>query len=57
MMTDQVMCYGENVEAYNSVRPGITGLWQVLGRNNTTFQERASFDLYYVRNWSVWLDI
>jgi len=57
MMTDQIMRYGENIEAYNSVRPGITGLWQVSGRNNTTFQERASFDLYYVRNWSVWLDL
>ena len=38
------------------VAPGITGWWQVMGRNNTTFNERKSLDLYYVRNWSLWMD-
>lgn len=37
--------------------PGITGLWQVSGRNKTTFEERLNFDVFYVRNWSLWLDI
>ena len=37
--------------------PGLTGLWQVSGRNNTTYTERVQFDEYYVRNWSVWLDL
>ena len=57
MMTDQIKPYGKNFEIYTGVRPGLTGFWQVSGRNNTTFQERARFDLYYVHNWSVWLDL
>ena len=39
------------------VKPGITGLWQVRGRNLLTFQERILLDEYYIRNWSLWLDI
>jgi len=39
------------------VPPGITGLWQVEGRNRTSFQERVQTDSNYVRDWSVWLDI
>jgi lipopolysaccharide/colanic/teichoic acid biosynthesis glycosyltransferase len=42
---------------YTRVLPGITGLWQVSGRNNTTYKERVAFDEYYVQNWSVWLDV
>jgi Undecaprenyl-phosphate galactose phosphotransferase WbaP len=49
--------YRDTFDAYKSVRPGITGMWQVSGRNNTTYQERIQFDEYYVRNWSVWLDL
>ena len=36
--------------------PGITGLWQVMGRNDTTYDDRVMYDSYYVRNWSPWLD-
>ena len=43
-------------ERYNTL-PGLTGLWQVSGRNNTTYEERVAFDQYYVLNWSVWLDL
>ncbi len=39
------------------VPPGITGLWQVAGRSHTSFSERVQMDAYYVRNWSVWLDL
>jgi Undecaprenyl-phosphate galactose phosphotransferase WbaP len=39
------------------VTPGITGPWQVAGRNDTSFGERVRMDAYYVRDWSVWLDI
>ena len=39
------------------VRPGITGLWQISGRNNTTYAERVAFDHYYINNWSVWMDL
>jgi lipopolysaccharide/colanic/teichoic acid biosynthesis glycosyltransferase len=38
------------------VKPGITGIWQVTGRNATTFDERIQLDVEYVRNWSPWLD-
>jgi Undecaprenyl-phosphate galactose phosphotransferase WbaP len=53
----EVEKYGEAFDLYTKVRPGVTGLWQVSGRNNTTYQERIEFDEYYVKNWSVWLDV
>jgi len=37
--------------------PGVTGLWQVSGRNDRTFKERVDLDVHYVQNWSVWLDL
>jgi len=37
--------------------PGITGLWQVSGRNRLTFDDRLRLDAWYVLNWSVWLDL
>jgi Undecaprenyl-phosphate galactose phosphotransferase WbaP len=49
--------YAENYEHYVQVLPGITGLWQVSGRNNTTYDERVALDVYYIQNWSLWLDI
>jgi Undecaprenyl-phosphate galactose phosphotransferase WbaP len=39
------------------VKPGITGWWQVMGRNETSFKERLQLDEYYISNWSIWLDI
>jgi len=39
------------------VPPGMTGPWQVAGRNHTSFEERVRMDAYYVRDWSVWLDL
>jgi Undecaprenyl-phosphate galactose phosphotransferase WbaP len=39
------------------VKPGITGWWQVMGRNATSFKERLQLDEYYISNWSIWLDI
>ena len=53
----EVERYGEDYSLYCRVKPGITGLWQVSGRNNTTYPERVAYDQYYVRNWSVWLDL
>ena len=40
-----------------SVKSGITGLWQVSGRSDLTYEERVKLDTYYVQNWSFWLDI
>lgn len=48
--------YGSARWHYLSVRPGITGLWQVSGRNNTTYEERVSLDRNYVEKRSLWLD-
>lgn len=53
----EVWRYGDKFELYLQVLPGLTGLWQVSGRNNVTYEERVNFDTYYVRNWSMWLDI
>ncbi len=56
IVESEIEKYGRGYELYTRVRPGITGLWQVSGRNNTTYEERVSFDEYYVWNWSGWLD-
>jgi undecaprenyl-phosphate galactose phosphotransferase len=49
--------YGEYFEYFTAVKPGITGLWQVSGRNDVTYDERVQLDVWYVRNWSIELDI
>lgn len=54
---EEVWRYGDMYDLYLQVLPGLTGLWQVSGRNDVTYEERVNFDAYYVRNWSVWLDI
>jgi len=54
---EQQEIYGEGIKLYHRVRPGMTGMWQIRGRNTTSFKERARLDEYYIRNWSVWLDI
>ena len=53
----EIAKYGKAYELYTQVRPGITGLWQVSGRSDTSYDERVSLDRYYISNWSVWLDI
>jgi undecaprenyl-phosphate galactose phosphotransferase len=49
--------YGEYFEYFTAVKPGITGLWQVSGRNDVDYDERVQLDVWYVRNWSISLDI
>ncbi len=53
---DEIDRYGEALPVFMRVRPGMTGLWQVSGRNNTTYDNKVRLDIYYVRNWSLWLD-
>jgi lipopolysaccharide/colanic/teichoic acid biosynthesis glycosyltransferase len=40
-----------------TVYPGITGLWQVSGRSDLTFEERVQLDMRYIRNWTIWSDL
>lgn len=49
--------YGRHRLDLLTVKPGITGLWQVSGRSNLSYDERVSLDMYYIRNHSVWLDL
>jgi len=57
ILPEEVEKYGVSYNTYARVRPGMTGLWQVSGRNNTAYEERISFAEYYVHNWSIWLDL
>jgi Undecaprenyl-phosphate galactose phosphotransferase WbaP len=56
-LPEQRELYGNTIHLYEQVRPGLTGLWQVSGRNNTDYDQRIRYDEYYIRNWSIWLDI
>lgn len=49
--------YGEYINDYLMVKPGITGMWQVSGRSDIDYTERVLLDSWYVRNWSVWIDL
>ena len=49
--------YGDQVGLYLQVTPGITGLWQISGRNDTSYAGRVALDAWYVQNWSLWYDI
>jgi exopolysaccharide production protein ExoY len=55
-MERQRSLYGRDWEHYCAVRPGLTGLWQVSGRNRLPYAKRVELDAYYVKHWSIWLD-
>jgi Undecaprenyl-phosphate galactose phosphotransferase WbaP len=57
IVRNEIVRYKEAYSRYAKTVPGVTGLWQVSGRSRTTYAERVAYDAYYVRNWSVWLDI
>ncbi len=56
IVTDEIARYGERYKYYTQVPPGITGLWQVSGRNDVTYEQRVRLDEYYVRNRSIWMN-
>jgi len=49
--------YGDKLAHYLALRPGITGLWQVSGRSDTSYEQRVALDCHYVENWSLLSDI
>ena len=49
--------YGKNLKKVLSIKPGITGLWQVSGRNNLTYKRRVMLDLNYVENYNLIMDL
>lgn len=48
---------GDNIDTILLINPGISGLWQVSGRNELTFEDRIKLDTWYILNWSLWFDI
>lgn len=57
IVQSEAVFYGPAFKLYTQVTPGLTGLWQISGRNNTSYEERVQFDTHYVKNWSFWLDL
>jgi len=53
---EEAETYGRHRLDLLTVKPGITGLWQVSGRSDLSYEERVRLDMYYIRNYSVWLD-
>ncbi|MDD5369269.1 MAG: sugar transferase [Anaerolineaceae bacterium] len=56
-LDEQAALYGPGLWFYTQVRPGLTGLWQISGRNQLSFRERVQCDLDYLANWSIWIDL
>lgn len=57
IINEEVSKYGSYIQDFYLVSPGITGVWQVSGRSDTTYEERVHMDSWYVHNWSIWIDI
>lgn len=57
VVPEELARYGENAGRLLAIKPGMTGLWQVSGRNDISYSERVNLEIYYVENWSLMLDI
>jgi exopolysaccharide production protein ExoY len=57
VVPDELERYGVYAEECLSTRPGVTGMWQVSGRSSVDYSTRVALDRYYVRRWSLWLDL
>jgi lipopolysaccharide/colanic/teichoic acid biosynthesis glycosyltransferase len=56
-LPEEAARYGDYVRRRLAVRPGITGLWQVSGRNRLHFEEMVRLDVFYIENWSPLMDL
>ena len=56
IVQDEVSLYAEDIVFYHETRPGLTGLWQISGRSDTSYEERVAYDRWYVKNWTLWHD-
>lgn len=57
VVEEEITRYKDMGNLYHMVRPGITGLWQISGRNDISYQERVNLDSWYSKNWSLWYDL
>ncbi|MCH2546731.1 MAG: undecaprenyl-phosphate galactose phosphotransferase WbaP [Alphaproteobacteria bacterium] len=57
IVADEICKYDLDIAHYYRVAPGITGMWQVSGRSDVSYEERVEMDTWYVRNWTLWHDI
>jgi Undecaprenyl-phosphate galactose phosphotransferase WbaP len=57
IVEDELLKYGSSIALYSRVRPGLTGLWQVCGRNNISYRRRVDLDSSYILNWSPLADL
>ncbi|SET63181.1 undecaprenyl-phosphate galactose phosphotransferase WbaP [Thorsellia anophelis] len=57
IIEEELLRYRDSVNYYLMAKPGMTGLWQVSGRNDIDYERRVYFDVWYVKNWSLWNDI
>lgn len=57
ILESEVPRYGDSWQSYVMARPGLTGVWQVSGRNRIGYRARVRLDRWYVKSWSIWLDL
>ena len=57
VVREELRYYTSSARHYLSARPGLSGLWQISGRSNTTYLERVQLDRFYVMSWSLWMDL
>jgi undecaprenyl-phosphate galactose phosphotransferase len=57
IVRSELRFYGRDADSYMRARPGLTGLWQVSGRSDTSYEQRVRLDVRYVQQWTFWLDI
>lgn len=57
IVKDEIIKFGKYIDLYYSVKPGITGYWQVCGRSEVDYKTRVEMTVWYINNWSLLLDI